>query len=518
MLTFHIAVLCVFGTLVLYFIFRPIVRRCLEPRVYQTNSSDSTVKIGNICQVKNLPYFFVVLQEIIRPFACWLAPLNEARLIARAKAKTGLEHFKYEEEFLPGLRTLLASAKENAKLSPFGRIGLEFEIVKSLSVRLKASALIDRHPEILNERIDSPLIIAALPRTGTTHLQRLLAASGKFRYLRNFEGQCPVIWPPISKGAEHSTLVSGARGMEIPKGDNRVAEAQSVLRIVNFIGPLLKWIHNYSEASSPEEEIVFDNLCFKSFLNCFLYGGFSASYTDWYFGSAKQILNLRCTKRMLQILQWQTAQLKINDGRKKLPWLLKTPAHFSRLPELFQVFPDAKVVTLHRNILPVLKSVMLLDAYISAPTRENDIFSWRNSSSIVMRLLKAYLSYRGNDNEGKTAFIAEENEQILDIASEEFFKDNMAVALRVLRFQELPTNNVISDKKREAQILDDCILRMEKYIKLHPRTGTKKLKYSLESFGTSAIEIQKEHERVLRFYETLSQQLIRSDSKGKITL
>ncbi len=45
-------------------------------------------------------------------------------------------------------------------------------------------------------------------------------------------------------------------------------------------------------------------------------------------------------KRFLQYLQ--------SGGVKSERWLLKTPVHLMRLPEIFEVYPDAKIIMTHR--------------------------------------------------------------------------------------------------------------------------------------------------------------------------
>jgi hypothetical protein len=40
--------------------------------------------------------------------------------------------------------------------------------------RLRLAQLLREHPEIREERIEAPIVILGLPRTGTTHLHNLL--------------------------------------------------------------------------------------------------------------------------------------------------------------------------------------------------------------------------------------------------------------------------------------------------------------------------------------------------------
>ena len=61
-----------------------------------------------------------------------------------------------------------------------------------LKNRLLVSDLLARHPEILDIPIARPIVIAGLPRTGTTHLHNLLSADPDLRSLPYWESLEPV--------------------------------------------------------------------------------------------------------------------------------------------------------------------------------------------------------------------------------------------------------------------------------------------------------------------------------------
>lgn len=60
----------------------------------------------------------------------------------------------------------------------------------------------------------------------------------------------------------------------------------------------------------------------------------------------------RFLKTMMQLKQWE-------EGHAQR-WLLKSPEHLHGLPELFETFPDARLVTIDRDVVPVYKSLLLL--------------------------------------------------------------------------------------------------------------------------------------------------------------
>ena len=115
---------------------------------------------------------------------------DEASILAEARAKAGLRDFG-DESFRAPLRVLLRSLETEAHLNAAGRAAQHARIVDSLVVRLSAEDHFRRHPEILEEKIESPVVIVGLARTGTTLLQRLLASDPFFQAVLWWECRNP---------------------------------------------------------------------------------------------------------------------------------------------------------------------------------------------------------------------------------------------------------------------------------------------------------------------------------------
>ena len=97
---------------------------------------------------------------------------------------------------------------------PSGVVSWYSQLLQFLKNRLLIADLLARHPEIHEIRIDRPIIICGLPRTGTTHLHNLMAADPGLRSLPYWESLEPVL-----AAREHSRT----RGARSPPGPDRSA-------------------------------------------------------------------------------------------------------------------------------------------------------------------------------------------------------------------------------------------------------------------------------------------------------
>ena len=73
-----------------------------------------------------------------------------------------------------------------------GQFGTFNSLVRYLVQRSRLEALYLAHPEIDDIEIERPLIIAGLPRSGTSHLLNLIGADSRLRALRRWESQEPI--------------------------------------------------------------------------------------------------------------------------------------------------------------------------------------------------------------------------------------------------------------------------------------------------------------------------------------
>ena len=264
-----------------------------------------------------------------------------ASVEASACRREGLDDLG-ERGFEEPLGVLLESYAA-APLSEAGSRILRGDVVHALRMRLRAVELLRRHPEIADEVITAPVVVVGMMRSGTTLLQRLLAADPRFACAYGWEVQ--EVAPPLSGP------------------DGRVAAALEREQQMRTWAPELFAIHPMY-AQEAEEEIVFLSDAFLSHVPE-AYADVPA-YRAWIDGQsfAPAYAHLH---RMLQLLQWQKKQRGLRCDR----WVLKTPAHLGYLPELLATFPDLHLVHLHRDPQETIPSGASLNATLHAMHQES---------------------------------------------------------------------------------------------------------------------------------------------------
>ena len=119
---------------------------------------------------------------------------EEQAVLSAARHRSGLTDFG-DDRFREPLRRLLDSLEHEARLSEAGRAAQYERVIGNLLTRLSAEAFIDRHPEILEEEIQAPVVIVGPTRSGTTRLQRLLCEDARHLAVLWWENRAPVTDP-----------------------------------------------------------------------------------------------------------------------------------------------------------------------------------------------------------------------------------------------------------------------------------------------------------------------------------
>ncbi|TPG33171.1 sulfotransferase [Mycobacterium hodleri] len=274
--------------------------------------------------------------------------------MATAQQKEGLDDWgplPFEEPL-----AVLADDYAVADLNDVGVHVLRSGLVHGLRMRLRSQEWIRRHPEILQETIVAPVVVVGMMRSGTTLLQRLLAADDRFHCAYGWE--VVEVAPKLDhRWSDHSAVASLAATAEDP----RILISEKREAVSRELAPELFAIHPMY-AREPEEEIVFLSDAFLSHVP--ESGAHVPGYRSWIdgqdFAPAYAYLH-----RMLKFLQWQKRQAK-RAATTEHRWVLKSPAHLGYLDTLRAEFPDLHVVHMHRDPRETIPSGASLNATLHA--------------------------------------------------------------------------------------------------------------------------------------------------------
>ena len=249
-------------------------------------------------------------------------------LLEAAKAKTGLDELG-DEWFLEPLAVLVQALEDEAELSELGAQMTERRLTALLVDRLRLRAFQREHPEVLDEQVQVAAEICGLPRTGSTLLHRLLAASPQLTSTASWECSYPLPFPG-----------------EGPDAEERKRRARERMEAFLALSPEFAQIHTVTWDGAEEDVLLVDrsftSMSFDSFY-------WVPSYGIWLrgFDQSKAYGELR---EWLQVLQWQ------DPSRKGRRWVLKSPHHLTAAETVLDEFDECKIVMTHRSPVQAVPS------------------------------------------------------------------------------------------------------------------------------------------------------------------
>ena len=366
-------------------------------------------------------------------------PIEPDALRALAVERTGLDDFG-DPSYEASLDVLTTAFREEARLSPAGVVNVHAQLVQLLVNRLRLTELFRRHPEIDDVPVTAPIVIAGMPRTGTTHLHNLLAADPALRSLPYWESIEPVLAP----------------GDEPAPGDPdpRLARTEVAVEFVDAAMPYFTRMHEMTVEHVHEEiqllAIDFSTMFFETL-------ALMPTWRDWYRAN-DQTPSYRYLRRCLQALTW------LRGGRR---WVLKSPQHLEQFGPLTEVFGDATVVVTHRDPVHVTASMATMVAYTARlqVERPDPLAIGRYWADRVEDLLRACTEDR---DVLPTA-------QSLDVRFDDFMADDLGTVERIYALAGQP----FDPPARAA---------MEAYLRDHGRDRHGRVAYDLGPLGLDAGE------------------------------
>jgi hypothetical protein len=380
--------------------------------------------------------------------------LSEQYILDTALNSTGLKDWG-SDSFLEGMRILIDSCKKEAKLHYIGREFLQKECLRVVKDRLRLEKAFKDNPDILNSRIEKPVFILGLPRTGTSLLQNLFFRDIRFRNLHYWE-QIAVGPQPTPENLQNNYILDGCI-----KNVNEFRKMAPEFLSAHEIYP-----------DGPEEcnglmARNFSNILYFMFRNI-------PTYMEWF-----------KNKDMTTTYEYHKQQLKfLGYNFKGMRWVLKAPVHLLFLKYLFKVYPDAYIIQMHRDPLEVVPSMASLSS-ISRGIHSNEVNEMETAQQfleLTAHNINQSILYRQN----------REKNRILDISYTELVNNKIGTMKNIYTWLG------VDFKSNTEKIMSNWLEKN----KLKRKRNSHQ--YSLEQFNLSKDQIR---DRFDNYYEIYSDYL-----------
>jgi Sulfotransferase family len=264
-------------------------------------------------------------------------------LVARACERAGLDDFG-GDAWREGLSLLVETCESAPGVNPGGREFVYGQFVGALWNRLRVIDYVKRHPDVADQRVERPLVVLGLPRTGTSLASYLLDQDPLRRSLLTWEAEDSV--PPSTP----ETLRTDPRCVRKKAELDVLAEG---LKAANI--PMVHW----DEADGPTECVFVQNQDFRAYLwEAFMP---NSDYAEWLLQTD-----------MTSTYAYERLVLQLLQSRAPGTWSLKMPSHAVHIEALLSTFPDARIIWAHRDPFKATASFLRLN-YLSRAVLGADV-------------------------------------------------------------------------------------------------------------------------------------------------
>ena len=340
--------------------------------------------------------------------------LSPDELLSEASTRSGGLVDLGEGPFSGGLDRFVESLENDARLNAIGRIIAKERILGHTVSRLQYVDDRKKFPEIADQRIEQPVFIIGLPRTGTTILHDILAQDPSNRAPMTWETMFPS--PPPEK--------------ETFETDPRIEQCAATFPDVFDQIPGFKAMHPMGAQLAQEcVTMMGETMCTPLFHNQFRV----PSYQDWVDDRADFSHVYTFHKKQLQHLQSR------NPGDR---WILKTGAHMWGLAHLLETYPDARIVFTHRDPVESMTSYASLTSLVRT-MGSDEVDRKEIAADWTQRLEKVVartLAVRNARDYPRARF--------QDVLFSDFVADPFAVVQRIYDNFEIPMSPVAEQRLR----------------------------------------------------------------------
>jgi len=353
-----------------------------------------------------------------------------------------------------GLRKMIQSINKESKPNSFGRLAVKNLLERTLYGRFKVEQVLAENPEIEQAEIKQPIFIIGMPRTGTSILHAMMHEDPAHRSPLSWECLLPYPVPVPETFTNNDQLKTIRKEFE---------------QLFKLVPDFLK--KHYMAADAPQECLAINNLDFNSFqISPQLY---APSYMKWFADGSGSLSTMRFHKRFLQYLQ--------SGGVKAERWLLKSPVHLMRLDEIFEVYPDARIVMTHREPTKVVASISSLLSSLRSlySDHEDPVRTGHEQMETWHHYFDRFLESRKRLNK---------EDQIIDLHFEDFANDHIGIVRKIY-------------DKFGWELTEETIARFESFLKENPRDKNGLHMYQLEDFGLTEESVNRKFNEYIKFVD-----------------
>jgi len=261
-----------------------------------------------------------------------LGRINVDALLDFAQRKSGLKNLgQCGDLVFEGWAALAKAIGDSRSYNAIGIHRLKEDFSRTIEAHLRFEADLDRYPEIRDVAVVKPVFIVDFGRAGSTFLHNLLA--------QDVRARTPALWelwnpsPPPGSNAETESL--------------RIAAAETRIDLIRKATPMSLRIHPLA-AQEPEEcQWIVRHGTHLAMQHQ------AVGYWEWL-----RNLDNAALRALLAYYRLNVQHLQL--FRRRDYWLSKSMTHLHYLPVFSDVFPDARIIRLHRDPCQVVPSMCSL--------------------------------------------------------------------------------------------------------------------------------------------------------------
>ena len=307
-------------------------------------------------------------------------------LVEQAMTQTGIDAFD-NDSYREGLDVFVNDFNKGIAKGIYTEGGIQrviHDCVHYLGNRLRVTNYLSYEPQLLQRKIERPVFVMGIPRTGTTLLSNLLAADPARRSPLEWEIDEPV--PP----ATTETLKTDTRALAKIQQHKQMLEAHPEMGKIYRSSPIY-----------PHECVWYLAHDFKTLM--IESKGRLPEYREFIF-NCSMASAYSYHRRFLQLLQ----------GKNPGVWNLKMPSHTLHLDDLMAEYPDARLVWTHRDPLTATGSFCSLLRFAFSMSSDNPDIEWNAENCLWQAKEHAERAMDFRDNYGEDRVIDVHYADLLD--------------------------------------------------------------------------------------------------------